>query len=403
MGSSDDPSVEAVEAEAFTVPTDAPESDGTLEWSETSLCLVRVKAAGEEGLGFAYTAPAAAAFVTGKLAEVVRGMDALSPPGAWHAMRHEVRNVGRPGLVSSALSAVDVALWDLKARLLGVPLVTLLGRVHEGVPAYGSGGFTSYGPDKVAEQLGGWAEEGLWMVKMKVGRDQDEDMERVSAARRAIGEDVQLFVDANGAYSRKEALYWTWAFFEEWGIAWMEEPVSSDDRAGLRLVRDQGPPGVEIAAGEYGWDLFDLKGLLEAGAVDTLQVDVTRCGGITPVPGRRRPVRGLQHAPFGTHRALPPHTGDVRHGAHRAPGVVPRPRPHRRHAVRRRALPPGGRALPQHRRARPRAHPEGEGRRALPRAARLRPTTTGRRPPRKEQGWLRHGTRWRGRRGSRER
>ena len=272
-----------VEAEAYTVPTDAPESDGTLAWDATSLCVVRARAGNEEGLGFAYTAPAAAALVEELLAPALDGADALSPPAAWEAMRARARNVGRPGVVSSALSAVDVALWDLKARLLDVPLVTLLGQVHDGMPAYGSGGFTSYSEERLREQLGGWVDEGMWMVKMKVGRHPEDDAERVAAARDTVGDDVELFVDANGAWGRKEALYWTWAFFEEWGVSWMEEPVPAHDLDGLRLLRDQGPPGCEIAAGEYGWDLADFRELITRAAVDTLQVDVTRCGGITPL------------------------------------------------------------------------------------------------------------------------
>ncbi|MBW3535475.1 MAG: mandelate racemase [Gemmatimonadetes bacterium] len=275
--------MESVEVAAYTVPTDGPESDGTLEWSETTVCTVHVRAGGEEGLGYAYTAAAAAALVRDVLAPVLEGMDAMSPPAAWEALRQQVRNVGRPGIASSALSAVDAAMWDLKARLLGLPLVTLLGQIHDGIPAYGSGGFTSYPLERLRGQLAGWAEEGLRMVKMKVGREPDDDPERVAAAREAVGEDVQLFVDANGAYSRKEALYWTWAFAEEWGVSWMEEPVSSNDLDGLRLLRDQGPPGCDIAAGEYGWSLPDFRELLVRGAVDTLQVDVTRCGGITPL------------------------------------------------------------------------------------------------------------------------
>jgi L-alanine-DL-glutamate epimerase-like enolase superfamily enzyme len=276
-----EPKIEGVSARAFTIPTDAPEGDGTLEWDATTVIVVEATSGGRKGLGYSYGAAAAADLITGKLAGVVNGLDALSPPGAWQQMRHEVRNVGYPGIASSALSAVDVALWDLKARLLDVSLSTLLGRVRERVPVYGSGGFTTYTPEQMEQQLSGWVSQGIGAVKIKVGADPDRDLERVLHARSVIGSDVKLFVDANGAYTRKQALEFAEAFRDEAAVAWFEEPVSSDDLAGLRLLRDRGPAGMDIAAGEYGYDLFYFRRMLEAGAVDVLQADVTRCGGIT--------------------------------------------------------------------------------------------------------------------------
>jgi len=196
-------------------------------------------------------------------------------------MRETVRNVGYPGVASSAISAVDVALWDLKARLHGLALSTLLGRVHERVPVYGSGGFTSYSEQQMERQLCGWLAQGIASVKIKVGSEPDRDPGRVRHARGVIGDDAQLFVDANGAYSRKQALQLADTFAEQARVSWFEEPVSSDDLEGLRLLRDRAPAGIDIAAGEYGYDLFYFRRMLDAGAVDVLQADVTRCGGIT--------------------------------------------------------------------------------------------------------------------------
>ena len=178
-----------------------------------------------------------------------------------------------------AIAAVDNALWDLKAKLLGLPLVTLLGAVRESVPVYGSGGFTSYTDTQLREQLGGWVGAGIARVKMKVGREPGRDPARVRVAREAIG-DAQLFVDANGAYGRKQALALA-QVFADLGVTWFEEPVSSDDLDGLRLLRDRAPAGMDIAAGEYGYDLIYFRRMLEAGAVDVLQADATRCAGIT--------------------------------------------------------------------------------------------------------------------------
>lgn len=274
------PRIDRVEVGAFTIPTDAPESDGTLQWDRTTLVVVEVACDGVTGLGYTYAHAAAAEVVRGLLAGVVIGGDPLSPPAAWDAMRRQARNLGRSGVVASAISAVDTALWDLKARILGVPLATLLGQVHEGLPVYGSGGFTSYDDERLRAQLAGWAADGLPMVKMKVGREPEHDLRRVAVARDAIGRDVELFVDANGAFDRKQALFMA-DCFADCDVGWFEEPVSSDDLEGLRLLRDRGPAGMAITAGEYAWDPIDARRLLEAGAVDVLQADVTRIGGIT--------------------------------------------------------------------------------------------------------------------------
>jgi L-alanine-DL-glutamate epimerase-like enolase superfamily enzyme len=195
-------------------------------------------------------------------------------------MVHAIRNLGRPGVSSMGIAAVDVALWDLKARLLDVSLVTLLGAAHDAVPVYGSGGFTTYSIQQLQAQLGGWVEQGIPRVKMKIGTHPEDDLGRVRAAREAIGLDAELYVDANGAYSRKQALAQAEAF-REYGVVWFEEPVSSDDLEGLHLMRDRAPAGMNIAAGEYGYDLWYFRRMLEADAVDVLQADASRCGGIT--------------------------------------------------------------------------------------------------------------------------
>jgi L-alanine-DL-glutamate epimerase-like enolase superfamily enzyme len=274
-----DTTVAGVDVSAYTIPTDEPESDGTLEWDSTTIVVVEASAGGEAGLGYTYTDAAAAELIEGKLAEVVRGLDVFDTGAAWDAMSRSLRNVGRPGLGFMALSAVDTALWDLKARLLGQPLAAVLGAVHEAVPVYGSGGFTSYSLERLREQLRGWVLTGVPRVKMKLGRDPEGDPRRLDAAREAIGDDAELYVDANGAFAAKEALAWAERYASEWGVTWFEEPVSSEDLDGLRLLREQGPPGLEIAAGEYGDTLASFR--LLAPVVDCLQADVTRCGGYT--------------------------------------------------------------------------------------------------------------------------
>ena len=271
--------IERLTVSAFTVPTDAPEADGTYEWDSTTMVLVEVHGGDETGLGYTYADQAAAHLVHSKLKKIVSGQDAMDVAGCWQAMVRSIRNLGRPGICSMAIAAVDTALWDLKARLLGVPLVKLLGQCKESIEAYGSGGFTSYSDAQLREQLGGWARDGFRAVKMKIGTHPDQDVARVRAARKAIGE-AELFVDANGAYSRKEALAFA-DVFADLGVSWFEEPVSSDDLDGLRLIRDRAPAGMDIAAGEYGYDLSYFRRMLDAGAVDVLQADATRCAGIS--------------------------------------------------------------------------------------------------------------------------
>jgi len=272
--------IESVEARAYTVPTEQPEADGTLEWDSTTLLLVLAHAAGQTGIGYSYTQVGATDVVTGKLASVVEGSDALRVGAAWSQMWAAVRNYGQTGLASMAISAVDIALWDLKARLMDRPLVDVIDAVHDATPIYGSGGFCNYTDQQLAEQLAGWVEAGIPRVKMKTGRDPSRDPSRLAVARSAIGDDVALFTDANGAFSRSDAVEWAQRYGEA-GVKWFEEPVSSDDLVGLHLVRDRAPGGLDVAAGEYGWNLPYFQRMLDAESVHCLQADVTRCGGIS--------------------------------------------------------------------------------------------------------------------------
>lgn len=288
------------------MPTSSPESDGTLEWNSTTLVIVQVRCGNAVGTGYSYADTATALLIQDLLSPVVKGQDALAPRANWNAMQVRTRNLGRPGIVSMAISAVDIALWDLKARLLDLPLVRLLGAVRESVPIYGSGGFTSYSEQQLERQLAGWVDQGIQRVKMKVGRDPSADERRVLAARTSIGPDAELFVDANGAYSRKQALELAEKFADA-NVSWLEEPVSSDDLAGLRLLRDRGPAGIDIAAGEYGYDADYFHRMLGAGAVDVLQADATRCGGITGFL-QAATLCEAHHIPLSAHTAPTVHT-----------------------------------------------------------------------------------------------
>ena len=278
-----DAPLRTLQAASYLIPTDLPEADGTLAWDRTTLVVVHAEADGHLGTGWTYSTPAAGLVVTSVLAEVIEGLSVLDVPACTEAMYRAVRNFGSRGIAAAAISAVDIALWDLKARLLGVSLAGLLGRVHDGIPVYGSGGFTSYPDDRTREQLSGWVkDQQIPRVKIKIGEswgaDERRDVARVRFAREVIGPDAELYVDANGGYTTGQAVRVA-AELDACGVTWFEEPVSSQDLAGLAEIRRQVRP--DVAAGEYSWSLADSAALIGAGAVDCLQLDVTRCGGVT--------------------------------------------------------------------------------------------------------------------------
>jgi L-alanine-DL-glutamate epimerase-like enolase superfamily enzyme len=272
--------IDRLKADAYRIPTDFPEADGTFSWDATTLVVVEVEAGGLWGTGYTYADASAVSLIGGALAKVLNGRDCFDIPGSWMAMQRSVRNLGRSGIAACAISAVDAALWDLKARQLDLPLASLLGRCRDAVPIYGSGGFTSYSDDQLQTQLANWVErDGCHFVKMKIGTDPQRDPARVMVAMEAVGE-AELFVDANGAFSVKQALEFTEATAEA-EIRWFEEPVTSDDLPGLRLMRERAPDAMDIAAGEYIYNSDDARRMLEAGAVDVLQADASRCFGIS--------------------------------------------------------------------------------------------------------------------------
>lgn len=269
-----------IQASAYRIPTDAPEGDGTFDWDATTLIVVEIGAGGETGLGYTYSDAAAAGLIDGTLADLLLERNCFDIPTLISMLRRQVRNIGRSGIAATAISAIDVALWDLKAKLLSQPLALLLGRHRESVRIYGSGGFTTYSDDRLRNQLAGWVErDGCHAVKMKIGREPDRDPQRITVARSAIGE-AEIFVDANGAFSPRQALSLL-ADCTAADIRWFEEPVSSDDPPGLRLVRGSAPPSVDIAAGEYIFTADDARILLEQDCIDVLQADATRCGGVS--------------------------------------------------------------------------------------------------------------------------
>lgn len=272
--------ISSTSVRVYKVATDAPEADGTISWNSTIMVLVELTVGDTRGIGYTYADEGTAKVAEHLLKTVIAGADPFQHPALWMQLQRAVRNLGNRGIAAMAISAIDIALWDLRAKLLHMPLVQLLGAARESTPAYGSGGFTSYDDRQLESQLGGWAEKGFLFVKMKVGTNPDDDPRRVRHARKAIGDRVELFVDANGAYTAKQAIRLAQIFHSS-NVTWFEEPVSSDDLASLHFVRNHVPAPMEVAAGEYGYTIPYFENMLAAGSVDVQQADATRAQGIT--------------------------------------------------------------------------------------------------------------------------
>lgn len=294
--------VESLEITVFSFPTDGPESDGTLKWDHTTMILVQLQADGRTGLGYTYGHEACAVLIRDLLRPQVIGCPVRDHQRCWEAMVASVRNLGVAGISAMAISAVDLALWDLRAKLLDLPVSQLLGQVRDRVPAYGSGGFTSYDLPRLERQLSGWVEDGFKAVKMKVGRDPAADPKRVEAARLAIGNKANLYIDGNNAYKPRQAIDVAWQMAERAGVTWFEQPVSAEDVSGMRFVREKSPAAMAIADGEYGYTPAWFHARLEAQAADVYMPDPTRCLGLT---GFRQiaHVCAAAHVPISSHCA----------------------------------------------------------------------------------------------------
>lgn len=293
--------VTAFKVSAYNIPTSMPEADGTIEWNSTTLVLIEVTAADKTGIGYTYANEATAVVIDKILKKIIINANATDIPLLNAKMIAAIRNDGQTGIAMMAVSAVDNALWDLKAKLFDVPLCNLLGKAKESMLIYGSGGFTSYNKKQLQQQLSSWVDKGIQYVKIKIGAEPSGDVGRVKEARDAIGKDAHLFVDANGAYTIKQAVEKSYQF-QEYDISWFEEPVASDNLEGLQFIREHVQPEINIAAGEYGYNLPYFHQMLKAKAVDILQADATRCGGITNF-FKAAALAEAQQIPFSSHCA----------------------------------------------------------------------------------------------------
>lgn len=276
----EDVKIRSLTVSAYRVPTEGPESDGTLSWDSTTVVLVELEAGGIVGIGYTYASETTAVFIDKELRSIVTGRNVFHIPAIIADMKAVIRNQGMSGIAMMAISAVDIALWDLKAKLLDLPLYVLLGARSLHMPLYGSGGFTNYTIDQLQKQLAEWDQMDMFAVKMKVGSAPRNDIERVKAVRDAIAQDTALYVDANGAYNTKQALHMAEEFAAH-DVSWLEEPISSDNIDDLLLLRNRAPACIQIAAGEYGYIPQYYETMISPQAVDVLQADASRCGGIS--------------------------------------------------------------------------------------------------------------------------
>ena len=237
---------------------------------------------GLEGLGVGAGGRAAQVLIDESLKPILVGQDPLYIEKLWDDMFWRVRGVGRKGLAFGAISAVDTALWDLKAKYFNVPLYKLLGAYTDTVPIYGSGGWTHFNVDELVAEQSGYVERGMKSVKMKVGKDfgksEKEDIERLAAVRDAVGDDVEILIDANNGYYAKQAIRMARAF-EPYRVGWFEEPVLADDIEGLAAVARA--TDIPIATGEHEYTKFGFRELIARGGADIVQPDIGRVGGVT--------------------------------------------------------------------------------------------------------------------------
>lgn len=211
------------------------------------------------------------------------GADPRNITHLWHLLYHgEVsRNLGHRGVGIAALSGVDIALWDLKGRLCGYPLYELLGGLYhcDGVRAYASSIYWDLEPHQAAERARELVDEGFPAVKLKVGRTPRRDERNIAAIRAAVGDEVEILVDANQSLDRVAARRLLSAL-DSHGCYWLEEPLSIDDVEGHALLRDLGT-SVRIATGENMYTRHAFADFVRGGSVDVLQADASRAGGIS--------------------------------------------------------------------------------------------------------------------------
>ncbi|MEO0797979.1 MAG: mandelate racemase/muconate lactonizing enzyme family protein [Pseudomonadota bacterium] len=279
------PTIRTVQADHFRIPLDVPLTDST-HGVMTAFEVVTIRvtdADGQEGIGYTYTTGhnggAIADISRREIPELIVGLDADAIEKIWETVWWGQHYGGRGGPTVLALSALDIALWDLKAKRANLPLWKLLGGYDPAVPCYAGGIDLELTPDALLKQTDGNLEKGFRAIKYKSGRDaMSEDLARGRAMRRHLGDDFPLMTDANMKWTADEAIRRARSL-QELNLVWLEEPIIPDDVEGhVRVVRDGGVP---IATGENFRTLWEFKQMIAAGGVTFPEPDVTNCGGVT--------------------------------------------------------------------------------------------------------------------------
>ena len=278
--------ISKVEAMILTCQLDKPIMDATYTLPSRSVVLARVETdEGISGIGeaayFGGPPMITKMIIEKELADYLIGEDPLNIERLWETMYQRSIKHGRKGAIIASMSGIDIALWDIKARSVGMPLYRLLGGCYEKIRAYASAGFYAEGKGlkELAGEMESYVKEGFTAVKMKIGRvSQAEDVARIKAVREAIGPNIDLLVDGNNVYTSYEAIRMA-RKMEAYDVFWFEEPVPAEDIEGSARVAHA--IDMPLAAGENEFTRYGFRDLIINQALDIAQPDVTWCGGIT--------------------------------------------------------------------------------------------------------------------------
>lgn len=274
-----------VTVDLVSAPVKAGCADATRKVETVGFTIVKVTTdSGLVGFGITYHevgGEATKVLIEKSIAPRLIGKDPFNTEEFWNDLFQYMRGVGRKGLTFCAISAVDIALWDLKGKILGVPLNKLFGSSSkERVQVYASGGWTSYDDDQLVQEAKDFVAEGYKMIKIKVGASGGiyHDLRRVKKVRDAVGENIEIMLDANNCWDCATAVRFA-NMVKEYNIMFLEEPVFADDIPGLR--RFKMGTDMPLATGEHEYTRYGARDLLLAEAADIIQMDTARAGGFT--------------------------------------------------------------------------------------------------------------------------
>lgn len=278
--------IKKIDVHLVSNPISAGYTDATRKVEMIGYTVVRITTdQGLEGIGVTYHevgGEATRELILRNMAPKLMDRDPLENEAIWQEFFHYLRGVGRKGLMYGALSAIDIALWDLKGKIVDLPLYRLLGGNRTKIPVYASGGWTSFSDDQLVDEMKGMVAQGYKMVKFKVGVEGGtnirRDVERVRKVREALGPNIELLVDANNCFDAATGVQLA-NRIREYDIFLFEEPVFADDIPGL--ARFKRGTDIPLGTGEHEYTKFGVRDLLMHDAVDIVQVDGARVGGYT--------------------------------------------------------------------------------------------------------------------------